>query len=102
HLYATPILLEYIKDNLMNDVVIVSPDAGGTERARAYAKRLNTSLAMIDKRRARPNEIEVMNVIGDVKGKTAIIVDDMVDTAGTLTQGALAVKNQGAKNVFAC
>ncbi len=102
HLYAMPILLDYIKQNLMNDVVIVSPDAGGTERARAYAKRLDTSLAMIDKRRSQPNESEVMNVIGEVKGKTAIVVDDMVDTAGTLTQGAQALKNMGASKIYAC
>jgi len=102
HLYATPVLLEYIRKNLMNDLVIVSPDAGGTERARAYAKRLHSTLAMIDKRRSRPNESEVMNVIGDVEGKTAIIVDDMVDTAGTLTQAAKALADQGAKKIFAC
>jgi ribose-phosphate pyrophosphokinase len=102
HLYATPILLDYIHENLMNDLVIVSPDAGGTERARAYAKRLNATLAMIDKRRSRPNESEVMNVIGDVEGKKAIIVDDMVDTAGTLTQAAEALHKQGASKVYAC
>ncbi|MCC6272875.1 MAG: ribose-phosphate pyrophosphokinase [Deltaproteobacteria bacterium] len=102
HLYATPILLDYIKENLMNDLVIVSPDAGGAERARAYAKRLEVGLAMIDKRRTRPNVSEVMNVIGEVEGKTAIIVDDMVDTAGTLTQAAQALADKGAKRVFAC
>jgi ribose-phosphate pyrophosphokinase len=102
HLFAMPILLEYIRKNLMNDVVVVTPDAGGTERARAFAKRLETSLAMIDKRRSRPNESEVMNVIGEVEGKTAIIVDDMVDTAGTLTQAAEALKSRGAKKVYAC
>lgn len=102
HLYAMPILLEYIRKNLLNDLVIVSPDAGGTERARAFAKRLDTTLAMIDKRRSRPNESEVMNVIGEVEEKTAIIVDDMVDTAGTLTQAALALKEKGAKKVYAC
>jgi ribose-phosphate pyrophosphokinase len=102
HLFAMPILLDYIRKNLMNDAVIVTPDAGGTERARAFAKRLNSSLAMIDKRRSRPNESEVMNVIGEVEGKTAIIVDDMVDTAGTLTQAAAALKSRGAKKVFAC
>jgi ribose-phosphate pyrophosphokinase len=102
HLFAMPILLEYIRENLMNDVVIVTPDAGGTERARAFAKRLDSSLAMIDKRRSRPNESEVMNVIGEVDGKTAIIVDDMVDTAGTLTQAAEALKSRGAKQVYAC
>lgn len=102
HLFAMPILLDYIRENLLNDVVIVTPDAGGTERARAYAKRLNSTLAMIDKRRSRPNESEVMNVIGEVDGKTAIIVDDMVDTAGTLTQAASALKDRGAKKIYAC
>ncbi len=102
HLYAAPLLLEYIRENLMNDLVIVSPDAGGTERARAYAKRLDATLAMIDKRRSKPNESEVMNVIGDVKDKTAIIVDDMVDTAGTLTQAAKALQDRGAHRIFAC
>ncbi|HCU23463.1 MAG TPA: phosphoribosylpyrophosphate synthetase, partial [Deltaproteobacteria bacterium] len=102
HLYATPILLDYIKENLMNDVVIVSPDAGGTERARAYAKRLHAGLAMIDKRRSSPNVSEVMHVIGDVDGKAAIIVDDMVDTAGTLTQAAKALADNGAKKIYAC
>ncbi len=102
HLFAMPILLEYIKSNLLNDVVIVTPDAGGAERARAYAKRLNSTLAMIDKRRARPNESEVMNIIGEISGKTAIIVDDMVDTAGTLTQAAAALKERGAKKIYAC
>ena len=102
HLFAMPILLDYIRDNLLNDIVIVTPDAGGTERARAYAKRLNSTLAMIDKRRSRPNESEVMNIIGEVAGKTAIIVDDMVDTAGTLTQAASALKDRGAKKIYAC
>jgi ribose-phosphate pyrophosphokinase len=102
HLFATPVLLDYIRDHLTNHLVIVSPDAGGTERARAYAKRLEASLAMIDKRRAAPNVSEVMNVIGDVKDKTAIIVDDIVDTAGTLTQAAQALKEKGARKVFAC
>jgi len=102
HLYAMPILLDYIRSNLLNDIVIVTPDAGGTERARAFAKRLETTLAMIDKRRSRPNESEVMNVIGEVEGKTAIIVDDMVDTAGTLVQAADALKKRGAKQVYAC
>jgi ribose-phosphate pyrophosphokinase len=101
HLFALPVLLDYIRDNFNNDLVIVSPDAGGTERARAYAKRLHVGLAMIDKRRTRPNVSEVMNVIGDVKEKTAIIVDDIVDTAGTLTQAAQALKEQGAKTVYA-
>lgn len=102
HLYANPIFLDYItKERNSQNLVIVSPDAGGTERARAYAKRLNAELAMIDKRRTGPNQSEVMNVIGDVRGKNAIVVDDMVDTAGTLCQAASAIIDQGAKSVFA-
>jgi ribose-phosphate pyrophosphokinase len=101
HLYSTPVILDYIKKNFEDDIVIVSPDAGGVERARAFAKRLNCSLAIIDKRRTAPNVAEVMNIIGDVSGKVAIMVDDMVDTAGTLTQGAKAVKDNGAKKIYA-
>ena len=100
HLYGTPVLLDYIKNNLGDDLVLVSPDAGGTERARAFAKRLDCSLALIDKRRPAPNQSEVSHIIGEVDGKTAIIVDDMVDTAGTLTQGAQAIKKNGAKKVY--
>ena len=102
HLYATPVILDYIKKHFDDDIVIVSPDAGGVERARAFAKMLNCSLAIIDKRRTAPNVAEVMNIIGDVEGKIAILVDDMVDTAGTLAQGAKAVKDSGAKKVYAC
>lgn len=102
HLYATPVILGYIREHFDDDIVIVSPDAGGVERARAYAKRLDCSLAIIDKRRTAPNVAEVMNIIGDVEGKVAILVDDMVDTAGTLTQGAKAVKDSGAKKIYAC
>lgn len=102
HLYATPVILDYLKKHFDDDIVIVSPDAGGVERARAFAKMLNCSLAIIDKRRTAPNVAEVMNIIGDVEGKVAILVDDMVDTAGTLAQGAKAVKDNGAKKVYAC
>jgi ribose-phosphate pyrophosphokinase len=102
HLYAAPVMLEYIKENWGNDIVIVSPDAGGVERARAFAKRLNATLAIIDKRRAGANESKVMNIIGDVEGKTAVILDDLVDTAGTMVQGADALRESGAKRVFAC
>ncbi|WP_369682019.1 ribose-phosphate pyrophosphokinase [Malonomonas rubra] len=104
HLYAAPVLLEEIRkvcpagDNL----VVVSPDAGGTERARAFAKRLDAGLAIIDKRRSGPNVSEVMHIIGDVKGKTCVIVDDMIDTAGTLCAAATALQNDGAGEVFAC
>jgi ribose-phosphate pyrophosphokinase len=101
HLFAAPVLLEYLK-KLKNDLVIVSPDAGGVERARAYAKRLNTSLAIIDKRREGPNVSQVMNIIGDVEGMVAIIVDDLVDTGGTLARAAYALMEKGAKTVYAC
>ncbi len=102
HLYAAPVMLEYIKENWDNDIVFVSPDAGGVERARAFAKRLNATLAIIDKRRAGPNESKVMNIIGEVDGKTAVILDDMVDTGGTMVQAANALRESGAKRVFAC
>lgn len=101
HLFAAPVLLEYLK-KLKNELVIVSPDAGGVERARAYAKRLNTSLAIIDKRREGPNVSQVMNIIGDVSGMIAILVDDMVDTGGTLVRAAYALMEKGAKAVYAC
>ncbi len=102
HLYATPIFLEYIDQQKINgNLVIVSPDAGGVERARAYAKRTKADLAIIDKRRERANESEVMNVIGEVDGMTAILVDDIIDTAGTLTNAAMALKERGAKRILA-
>ncbi|MBU0944934.1 MAG: ribose-phosphate pyrophosphokinase [Proteobacteria bacterium] len=101
HLYAAPVILDYIKDKFSN-VVMVSPDAGGVERTRAFAKRLDAGLAIIDKRRDRPNECEAMHVIGDVKGKTAILLDDMVDTAGTLCNGAETLIKHGANEVHAC
>jgi ribose-phosphate pyrophosphokinase len=102
NIFAAPILLKYIQDNTNGDRVIVSPDAGGVERARAFAKRLAASLAIIDKRRVTPNVAEAMNIIGEVEGKTAIILDDMVDTAGTLTQAARALNERGANTVYAC
>ena len=102
NLFAAPVLLQYIKNNFRNDTVVVSPDAGGAERARAFAKRLDSLLAIIDKRRDAPNKAEAMNVVGDVDGKIAIILDDMVDTAGTLTQAALALKKRGASEIHAC
>lgn len=101
HLYAAPVLLDYIKDEY-SDVIMVSPDAGGVERTRAFAKRLNVGLAIIDKRRDKPNECEAMHVIGDVRGKVAILLDDMVDTAGTLCSGAQTLLDNGAKEVHAC
>ncbi|MCZ6623612.1 MAG: ribose-phosphate pyrophosphokinase [Deltaproteobacteria bacterium] len=103
NLYATPVLLQYIKGQLdQNEVTIVSPDAGGVERARDFATRLNASLAIIDKRRVGPNVVAEMNIIGEVKGQTAVLLDDMVDTAGTLTMAAEALKREGAKRIFGC
>ncbi|KAF0181055.1 MAG: ribose-phosphate pyrophosphokinase [Nitrospirae bacterium] len=101
HLYAAPVLHEYIHNCDFKDLVIVSPDAGGAERARDFAKRLDASLALIDKRREMANVSKIMHVIGDVKGKDAIILDDMIDTAGTTTQAAQALKENGANRVFA-
>ncbi len=101
HLYAMPILLDYIKKQEISDMVIVSPDAGGVERARAFAKRLNSSLAIIDKRRESPNQAEVMNIIGDVKGMHALLFDDMIDTAGTIVETAQTCLDNGALSVWA-
>ena len=101
NLYATPLLLREISERFPEELTIVSPDAGGAERARAYAKRLDASLAMIDKRRETPNVAEVMNIIGDVKGRNCVIVDDMVDTAGTLCEAARSLVDHGANAVYA-
>ncbi len=103
NLFATPILLDHIKKNYPDDnIVIVSPDTGGVERARAFGKRLGASLAIIDKRRDGPNEAQVMNIIGHVKGKRVILLDDMIDTAGTVVQAAKALKEEGAIEVTVC
>jgi ribose-phosphate pyrophosphokinase len=102
NLFAAPVLIDYIRNNFREDLVIVSPDAGGVERARAFAKRLNADLAIIDKRRDAPNQAKAMAVIGDVEDKVAIILDDMTDTAGTLTEAAEALINRGAREVHAC
>ncbi len=102
NLFAAPVLLSYLKKQFSNDIVIVSPDAGGVERARAFAKRLAAGLAIVDKRRSAPNEAKAMAVIGDVRDKTAIILDDMVDTAGTLTEAVGVLLKNGAKEVHAC
>jgi len=104
HLYASPILLDDMKrkyGSRPDDVVVVSPDAGGVERARAFAKRLGATLAIVDKRRPKANVAEVMQIVGDVRGKTAILLDDMIDTAGTLTLGAKALGESGAKRIVA-
>ena len=102
NLFAAPVLIDYMNNHYKDDMVIISPDAGGVERARAFAKRLEAGLAIIDKRRDAPNKAKAMAVIGNVEGKKAIILDDMVDTAGTLTEAANAVKENGASEVHAC
>ena len=103
NVYATPVLLEYLRGRIgRREVTVISPDAGGVERARAFAKRLDANLAIIDKRRARPNEVAEMQIIGEVDGRVAVIVDDMVDTAGTLAAAAEAVRGAGAPLVLAC
>ena len=103
NLFATPILLEYMKKEYQGDgTVIVSPDTGGVERARAFGKRLGANLAIIDKRREGPNESQVMNIIGNVKDRRVIILDDLIDTAGTIVQAAEALKSEGAREISAC
>lgn len=104
NLFARPVLLDYVQENLVprGNVVIVSPDAGGMERARAYAKKIDAPVAMIDKRRSGPNVAKAMNLVGEVEGALALIVDDMIDTAGTLTEAAEALLKHGAKEVHAC
>ena len=101
HLYARPVLLQYFQELKLHNPIVVSPDAGGVERARSFAKLLNADLAIVDKRRPRPNEAAIMNIIGDVNGRNAIILDDMIDTGGTLTKVADAIKNAGAIKVYA-
>ncbi|MGF1491764.1 MAG: ribose-phosphate pyrophosphokinase [Microcoleaceae cyanobacterium] len=104
HVYGAPVILEYLSSKgLSDDIVVVSPDVGGVSRARAFAKKLNDApLAIIDKRRQAHNVAEVLNVIGDVQGKIVVLVDDMIDTAGTITEGARLLRKQGAKQVYAC
>jgi ribose-phosphate pyrophosphokinase len=102
HLFAAPVIIEYLDRLDAPNLTLVAPDAGGAERARAYAKRLDGELAVIDKRRSDDGTAEVMNVIGDVEGRTCIIQDDIVDTAGTITKAAIALKNNGATRVLAC
>jgi ribose-phosphate pyrophosphokinase len=102
NIFASPVLLDYIQKNLNRDnLVCISPDAGGVERVRHFAKKLSTELALIDKRRTGPNVAEAMNVIGDVKGKDCIIIDDMIDTGGTLVQAAKALRKNGANKIYA-
>ncbi|MGD8880521.1 MAG: ribose-phosphate pyrophosphokinase [Desulfobacterales bacterium] len=102
NIFAAPLLIEYIRSNFNDNLVIVSPDAGGVERARAFAKRLDADLAIIDKRRSAPNQATAMAVIGDVRDKVVVILDDMADTAGTLTEATHALKAEGAREIHAC
>ena len=103
HVYGSPVLFDYLASKQLSDIVVVSPDVGGVARARAFAKKLNDApLAIIDKRRQAHNVAEVMNVIGEVAGKTAVLVDDMIDTGGTISQGAKLLREEGARQVYAC
>jgi len=102
HLFAAPVIIDYLGKKDLRDPVIVSPDAGGVERARAIAKRLNASLAIIDKRREGPGSAMAMHLIGDVRGKDAVVIDDMIDTAGTLIQAVTALEREGARRILAC
>lgn len=102
HLFAAPVLLDYIRRELMDRLVLVSPDAGGVERTRAFAKRLKVGMAIIDKRREAPGQAKAMHVIGEVKDHDVLILDDMIDTAGTLTEAASALLNKGVRRIIAC
>jgi len=102
HLFSAPVMIEYFKPMEVPDLTVVSPDPGGVERARAFGKRMNAPLAIIDKRREKPNVAEVMNVVGEVEGRNCLMVDDLIDTAGTLVKGAEALLQQGARSVSAC
>jgi ribose-phosphate pyrophosphokinase len=103
HVYGLPVILDYLVSKNLSDIVVVSPDVGGVARARAFAKKLDDApLAIIDKRRQAHNVAEVLNVIGDVKGKTAVLVDDMIDTGGTICEGARLLRQEGARQVYAC
>ena len=102
HLYAAPVFIGYYQEHPLPNLTVVAPDTGGAERARAYAKRLDAELALCDKRREKPNVAEVMNVVGDVEGRNCLIVDDMCDTAGSLTKVARALKDAGAERIHAC
>lgn len=102
HLFASPVLVDYFRKLALPDVTVVSPDAGGVERARFFAKKIDAALAIVDKRRFAMNETEVMHVIGEVEGRSCVVLDDIIDTAGTLVKTAEALKNNGAARVFAC
>jgi ribose-phosphate pyrophosphokinase len=101
HLYAAPVLIDYFTQKQIDNIVVVAPDVGGVKMARAYAKRLGADLALTDKRRPRPDSVEIMNIIGDVEGKNAVLFDDLVTTASTLCLAAAAIRAQGAKDIYA-
>ncbi|HXG84909.1 MAG TPA: ribose-phosphate pyrophosphokinase [Pyrinomonadaceae bacterium] len=102
HLFAAPVIVDYFQNNPIENLIVVAPDTGGAERARAYAKRLDTGLALCDKRREKANVAEVMNIVGDVEGKNCLIIDDMCDTGGTICKVAEALHRSGAENIYAC
>lgn len=103
HVYGSPVIIDYLASKNLSDIVVVSPDVGGVARARAFAKKLDDApLAIIDKRRQAHNVAEVLNLIGDIEGKTAVLVDDMIDTAGTISEGARLLRKEGARQVYAC
>ena len=102
HLYASPVFLDYFRAKDLGDVVVVAPDVGAAKMARGFARRMDASMALIDKRRPKPNEAEIVHLVGEVAGKTAILIDDMIDTAGTFAQAAHALKKNGAERIFGC
>src|SRR5207237_10848479 len=102
HLYAAPVFVSHYRKKHLHNLVVVAPDVGSAKMARGFAKRLNGSLAIIDKRRPRPNVSEVVNVVGEVEGKDCLLADDMIDTAGTVSEAAKALKDLGARNVYVC
>src|SRR5207344_1531148 len=102
HLFASPVLVGHFRDLQLPDLTVVSPDAGGVERARFFAKKMDSALAIVDKRRLEMNVAEIMNVIGDVHGRTCLVIDDLIDTAGTLVKTASALMENGASKVYAC
>src|SRR5688500_17610468 len=102
HLYASPVFLEYFRSIGIGDAVVVAPDVGAAKMARGFARRLNASMALIDKRRPKPNEAQIVHLVGDVAGRTAILIDDMIDTAGTFAQAAHALMENGATAVYGC
>ena len=102
HLFAAPVIVDYFQENPIENMIVVAPDTGGAERARAYAKRLNTGLALCDKRREKANVAEVMNIVGEVEGKNCLIIDDMCDTGGTICKVAEALYKNGANDIYAC